>query len=169
MSIKSTLSKYSITSVFHFTDKSNLKSIEKYGLQSLKNIFQRGIEVSRFGAESMSHELDRQRGLDKYVHLAFTNDHPMYYVAKNRGNIINPIWLEIDISVLFDYKTLFCDRVANQTNSNLFKAESVSQNINFSDMFYGGTFEAKKEARKAEILIFDKIETNLIKGITYGK
>ena len=169
MSFKDMLSKYGITSLYHFTDKSNLESIEKYGIESLKNIFQKGIQVSRFGAESLSHTLDRQRGLDKYVHLAFTNDHPMYYVAKKRGSILEPVWLEIDISVLYDYRTLFCDKVANKTNSHLFGADTVSKHINFADMFYGKTFDEKKEAKKAEILVFDKIQTNMIKGVTYGK
>lgn len=39
MSIKETLENYGITSIYHFTDKANLETIEEYGLQSLKNIF----------------------------------------------------------------------------------------------------------------------------------
>ena len=39
MTIQETLSKYEIHSIYHFTDKSNLKSIEEHSIQSLKNIF----------------------------------------------------------------------------------------------------------------------------------
>ena len=169
MSIVSSLSKYGITSVYHFTDESNLKSIEKYGIQSLKNIAKYGINVSRFGAENLSHILDMQKGLDRYVHLAFVDDHPMYYVAKSRGSIIRPVWLEIDISILNNHKTRFCDKVANQTNANIFYLDRVLKNIDFANMVHGNSFEARKEARKAEILAYDHIDISMIKGVYYGK
>ena len=169
MNVEAALREYGIRSVYHFTDKANLPTIEKYGIQSLKNVFKLNIPVQHFGAEELSHMLDERRGLDKYVHLAFVQDHPMYYVAKSRGNIIDPIWIELDISVLFDQKTLFCDKVANQTNSYLFDVNGVMKYIYFDSLVYSKDFNTKKEARKAEILVHDFIGTDKIKGIHYGK
>lgn len=169
MGIKMDLERYGISSIYHFTDKANLKTIERFGLQSLKNILSLQIDVKHFGAEELSHNLDQRKGLDQYVHLAFIQDHPMYHVAKRRGNIIDPVWIEIDCSVLYDEDTLFCDKVANQTNAHIFRIDNVMQNIDFNTMIYGRDFYLKKEARKAEIMIYDSIHPNKILGVTYGK
>lgn len=169
MDLKQALSQYGIKSVYHFTDRANLPSIQKYGIQSLKNIFELDIPVKHFGAEELSHTLDARRGFDKYVHLSFVQDHPMYYAAKARGNIKDPIWIELDISVLLDKKTLFCDKVANKTNANLFDANGVMKFIDFDSLVYAKDFNTRKEARKAEILVHDSISTDKIKGIYNGK
>jgi len=167
--IKNILDKYGITSVYHFTDKANLETIEKYGLLSLRNILRLNIDVKHFGAEELSHNLDQRKGLDQYVHLAFIQDHPMYHVAKKRGNLKNPVWLEIDSSILFEEDTLFCDKVANQTNANIFDIDKIIEYINFDTILYETDFNRKIEARKAEIMALNSINPNKIKGITYGK
>lgn len=168
MSIKETLEYYGITSVYHFTDKANIETIEQYGLQSLKNIFSLNIPVKYYGAEELSHRLDHNKGLDKYVHLSFIKDHPMYHVAKSRGNIKNPVWIELDSSILYKDSTLFCNKVANQNDANLFRITSVLKYIDFNTMLFEKDFNMRKEARKAEIMAFDSINVNLIKRITYG-
>ena len=85
MTLKKILASYGITSVYHFTDKANLESIKTYGIQSLQNIIQNDIDVQRFGADSLSHTLDAYKGLDRYVHLSFIKDHPMYHIAKKEA------------------------------------------------------------------------------------
>lgn len=173
MTIRETLENYGITSIYHFTDKSNLEMIEKYGLQSLKNICDLNIDVKHFGAEELSHNLDQRKGLDKYVHLSFIKDHPMYHEAKKRGNLINPVWIELDSSILYEKSTLFCDKVANQNNVEIFALEYILEKINFEILtdnrfLSGEEWKLRKEIRKAEILVFDSISIDKIKGITYG-
>ena len=168
MTIKETLENYGITSIYHFTDKSNLEMIEKYGIQSLSNIFNFNIIVKHFGAEELSHNLDQRRGLDKYVHLAFIKDHPMYHVAKRRGNIIEPVWIEIDSSLLYDENTLFSDKIANARESNIFKIDRIFDFIDFNTILSEEHSFIRKEARKAEIMVFNSISIDKIKGITYG-
>lgn len=174
MNIKETLENYGITSIYHFTDEANLKTIEKYGLQSLRNICNLEIPVKHFGAEELSHLLDERIGLDKYVHLSFVKDHPMYHVAKSRGNLINPVWIELDSSILYENTTLFCDKVANQNGAKIFDIENILENINFEILtdnrfLLGEEWQIRKEIRKAEIIALDSISTDKIKGITYGK
>lgn len=174
MSIRRTLENYGITSVYHFTDAANLTTIEKYGLQSLKNILSKNIEVKYFGAEELSHELDQRKGLDKYVHLSFIKDHPMYHVAKNRGSLRKPIWIELDASILYEDTTLFCDSVANQSNASIFKLDKVLKYVDFELLTLDGylnseTWRRRKEVRKAEIMALHSIRLDKIKGITYGK
>ncbi len=92
------LRQYAIKHTWHFTDKSNLESIIKNrGILSLRRITDNNIAVSIYGGNQWSHDADRHKGLDSYVHLAFIDDHPMLYVAKQEGRIQEPIWLQIDI------------------------------------------------------------------------
>lgn len=174
MDIKKTLENYGITSIYHFTDEANLETIEKFGLQSLKNILSQNILVKHFGAEELSHALDERKGLNKYVHLSWIKDHPMYHTAKTRGNLINPVWIEFDSSILYENTTLFSNEVANKNGAQIFRIDKVLEKINFNILMDDNRFllkeewELRKEVRKAEILVFNSISINKIKGITYG-
>lgn len=173
MSIKQTLENFGITSIYHFTDEANLETIEKYGIQSLRNILMQNIPVKHFGAEELSHMLDERKGLDRYVHLSFVKDHPMYHVAKARGNLINPVWIEIDSSILYEDDTIFCDKVANQNGAKTFNIYNVLNKINFEMLTNDGylsrdEWSKRKEVRKAEVMALDSIQVSKIKGITYG-
>ena len=169
MSIVETLKKHDIHSVWHFTDKNNLKSIEKYGIQSLYSIITNGIEVSRFGADDMSHNLDLRYGLDKYVHLAFIDDHPMYHVAKGRGSIITPVWIELDLALIFENTTIFSDQVANASYAQRFDINSVEKMIDFDMMHTAYNTQSRRQARKAEIMVSNEITIDHILRIKYGK
>lgn len=174
MTIKQTLESYGITSIYHFTDKANLKTIEQFGLQSLKNILNQNIPVKHFGAEELSHMLDERKGLDKYVHISFVKDHPMYHVALSRGNLIDPVWIELDCSILYDAGTLFCDKVANQNGAKIFMINEVPQRIDLEMLtnqasLTSDAWKLRKEIRKAEIMALNCVSTSKIRGITYGK
>lgn len=115
MTLQEVLNYYGIDKIWHFTDRSNLSSIKKYGLLSLNLIEKYDIDVSCFGANAFSHHLDRGYGLDKYIHLSFIDEHPMCYCKKLSGEIPNPVWLIIDASVLFAENACFATDVANKT------------------------------------------------------
>ena len=168
MNIQKILKHYDIKSIWHFTDESNLESITKYGLLSLDTIMKQNVEVSRYGATSSSHSQDIRKGLHKFVHLAFIKDHPMYHVAKSDGRIINPVWIEIDLSVIFDHYTVFSNMLANTYNAPIFEINEVGQMIDFETILYEKDFNTRKEARKAEIMVSSQIGTDHIKGIYYG-
>ncbi len=166
--MKDFLKYHGIQSLWHFTDRSNLESIQKYGILSLKKIEKQRINIQHTGADTLSHSLDYYRGWDKYVHLAFISDHPMYHVAKSRGSIIDPIWIEIDISVIFEESTIFFNKVANDSTAKPFKLEKLKKKIDFDKMFHYD-FDIKKEARKAEILVKGVINPDKIIGVYNGK
>ncbi len=174
MSIVETLNRHDINSIWHFTDISNLESIAKYGLLSLHEILEKSIDA-RFGADSLSHSLDRRYGLDEYVHLAFIKDHPMYHNALKRGSIQHAIWIELDLKILLDDNVKFSDEVANKSGVKPFDHTRVEEKIDFNKMFHKD-FWTRVEARKAEIMIPDKIDIRYIKaiydditGVRYGK
>ncbi len=163
MSIIETLKRHDINSVWHFTDISNLKSIAKYGILSLHEIVENTIDA-RFGADTLSHSLDRYYGLDEYVHVAFIPDHPMYHSALKRGSIEHAIWIELDLTILLDSNVIFSDKVANKSGVKPFDYTKVEEKIDFKKMFHKD-FWTRVEARKAEIMIPDKINTQYIKAI----
>jgi len=55
MNIQRELKRHSITSIWHFTDKSNLASIKKYGLLSLSHLLQTNIFVPCFGVDKLKY------------------------------------------------------------------------------------------------------------------
>jgi len=169
MTLEQALKRFGITSVWHFTDIENLPSIEEHNLSSLAVIEKEKIKVPHFGADDLSHELDKRRRLDKYVHLAFTDDHPMYHVAKSRGSIQKGIWLEIPIEEILKEDVLFCDGVANENGAVLRSQDDIADYIDFDVLLHGHDFWKRVEARKAEILVPNYIEFNKIIGAHYGK
>ena len=87
-----------VTKLYHFTDRDNLESIIKYGgLYSWADCRDKGIKIPKPGGGDLSRSLDRRDGLEYYVRLAFTEDHPMKFVAMDDGRISNPVVLEIDL------------------------------------------------------------------------
>ncbi len=82
------LKKYKFDGVWHFTDRSNIKLIKEHqGLLSLREAERRRIVIPAPGGNKWSHDADRIKGLHEYVHLAFVDDHPMLFRAKNEGRM----------------------------------------------------------------------------------
>ncbi|MDQ7060873.1 MAG: DarT ssDNA thymidine ADP-ribosyltransferase family protein [Sulfurimonas sp.] len=169
MNIQEILNNHGINSIWHFTDRSNIGSIEENGLLPLNTLLKEKIEVSRYGASDSSHRQDIRKGLDKCIHLSFIQDHPMYHIAKRDGRIVDPVWIEIDIDSMTAKNTLFSNILANTYNAKIFKSDELEEIINFDTILYEKDFYTRKEARKAEIMIFNSITTNQIKGIYNGK
>jgi len=166
MNLKETLKHFGITSVWHFTDRSNLESIQKHGLLSLALLDRKGIDVSCYGADELSHSLDRRKGIDRYVHLAITKSHPMQYIKTRNGDIPDPIWLEIDVSVLFENKSLCCDTIANATSARCHDIEKLNEEIDLSELIYGRDYS--HPIKKAQLLVANKIDYSKIKGVHNG-
>ena len=101
---KNILEKYNITKLYHFTDRDNLENIIKNGgLYSWKDCEERSITIPKpggGGAGSISWSLDQRDGLEYYVRVSFTAQHPMMYVAMTEDRISNPVILEIDPEVI---------------------------------------------------------------------
>ncbi len=166
MSLKKILNDYNIKSIWHFTDRSNLDSIKEHGLLSLKLLTQNSIDVSCYGAGSLSHDLDRLYGLDKYVHLAIIPDHPMQYIKKRNGEIPNPIWLEIDTSVLFENESKCCNMVANSNRAKCYDIEQLDRVIDLRTLLNKPHWS--EPVRKSEIIVANKIDFSKIKGVYNG-
>ncbi len=146
--------------VWHFTDRANLESIQTHGLLSLAETRRRNITIPVPGGNTWSHDADRRKGLDEYVHLIFIRDHPMLYVAQNKENRIpNPVWLKIDLSVLVQDDVRFASGIANAKDMPILTAEQAAEQLDFEALFAYLDWNdpevqrRRQAARKSEILV----------------
>jgi len=150
--------------LYHFTDMSNMDSIfEHGGLFSWKSCLKNGIRITCPGGNSLSRELDIRKNLDDYIHLAFNQEHPMLYVAKNEGRIRKPEILRIDTSVIFWVSTLFSDRNAASNQARVGGTINDFCSIDFS-IACGSTWNGpdEKSAFQAEVLVHSHIPLEYI-------
>ena len=169
------LAKYKFDGVWHFTDRSNLELIEEHeGLLSLGELERRGIEIPVPGGNEWSHEADKMKDVHEYVHLAFVDDHPMLYQAKQEGRIPDPIWLKIHSSILLAEGVRFCSDVSNKSGAVILEAEEAKAQINFDVLFTymnwrDPAIQAQRQAAiKSEILVPNFVPIEKILGLKNG-
>lgn len=130
--MKSILERYKFDGVWHFTGRSNIGSIKKHnGLLSVARVEEKGANVLKSGGNQWSHDADKLKGVHNYVHLAFLDDHPMLFVAKNDGRITDPIWLKIDSSVLLEPDVRFTCDVSNKSGVDILTPDQAVGVIGF--------------------------------------
>jgi hypothetical protein len=166
MDLQETLNYYSITSIWHFTDANNLESIKKHGLLSLDLLAQQKVHVPCYGGDELSHRLDRRKGLDRFVHLSIIRDHPMQYIKVKNGIIKNPIWLEIDTSILFENKSGCCNQLANASSAKCHQIEYLDKVIDLQKLLNNP--QPRDPVKKAQLIVANKIDYSKIKGVYHG-
>lgn len=158
-----------ITKFYHFTDSENLNSIRKYGgLYSWWKADQLGIEIPKAGGIGFGRGLDLHYGLENYVRLSFTKNHPMLYIAKRENKILNPVILEIDISVAYLEDTRFSNMNATKTGHKQGKNLEDLSRIKFELVNKASHFdisENEKHYYQAEILVLEKIPIEYITNL----
>ena len=120
---------------------------------------QRGMRPPKPGGNQWSHDADRRKGLHRYVHLAFVENHPMKYVAEQEGRIGPTFVLQINPAVLFFKDTCVAADVSNKSGVQCHPANVAEEHIDF-DVLYTWTdwknseiMERRKRAERAEILV----------------
>lgn len=173
--MKEIIDKYKFDGIWHFTDKSNLGSIKEHGgLLSVAQAQEKKVAVPKPGGNEWSHDADRLKGVHQYVHLAFLDDHPMLYFAKNDGRINEPVWLKIDASVLLDPNVRFTCDVSNKAGVEILTPSEAVDAIDFEVLFtYLDWKDPEIQARrrvaiKSEILIPDFVPIEKILGYKNG-
>lgn len=128
-SIIQVLEENGIRYLYHFTDRSNIPLIKRYGgLLSWYYCDKHGIRIPRPGGGKISRKLDESRNLQDYVRLCFTKEHPMKYVAIDDGRITDPVNLVIDIKAA-------CIASAKYSNKNAtIKREPVNIGSTIDDL-----------------------------------
>ena len=164
--------------LYHFTDTRNLDNIREYGgLYSLAEMRRLGIAIAAPGGSVLSHGLDQQKGLDRYVHLCCTVRHPMEFVAHRDGSIVETVYLRIEPEVASWSGARFAPDNSIKTGVLLYDMdEAVEKNmIDYevcNQLFKQQNSCARHKrwdaARRYEILIPDKIPLRFIRNFPCG-
>lgn len=169
---KRLLEQHNITKLYHFTDRDNLESIiNNGGLHSWKDCEERGIDISKPGGGgqgSLSWSLDLRDGLEYYVRVSFTRQHPMMYVAMNENRISNPVILEIDPEVIYNEDTCYADCNATRNGANVGSSLEDFKKIHFQTVKATKHFDLDADEQpyfQAEILVKNFIPLKYITNI----
>ncbi|GAP72610.1 hypothetical protein SAMD00024442_37_18 [Candidatus Symbiothrix dinenymphae] len=158
-----------ITTLYHFTDRTNIKSIKEHGgLYSWHYCDNNGIEIPFAGGGTLSRQLDRQYNLQDYVRVSFTQNHPMMFVAKNEGRIQNPVILTISLDVCNFAHTRFADMNATKTGHSQGQNIEDLKRIHFRTVKLPNHFDLndfEKPYFQAEILVKTWIPIEFITNI----
>jgi len=163
------LKKYNCNTIYHFTERKNLKSIkDNGGLYSLAKIYEMKLKDISYVSNDWSHDADSFKGLDSYIHLCFVkNEHPMAFKAVENNKDI--VWLDINTAVLNFDGVLYTDDIANKasvitldndTAKNTLDIEAIYKFLPFNEE---GNRERKVATYKYEILVPDFIPLNYIR------
>ncbi len=161
------LIKEGINRLYHFTDRLNLDSIIQYGgIFSWYTCEKKGISIPVPGGNKLSRYLDIKKDIQDYVRLSFNKKHPMLYVAKNEGRILNPFFLEISPEVIFLKDTLFCDENANAKSAKIGSELEDFKKINFKIAKSGKWVnEIEKKYVQAEVMVKSYIPIKFIRNL----
>lgn len=167
--------RYNFDGVWHFTDRANLDSIkENNGLLSLGELERRGIQIPAPGGNEWSHDADKNKGLHEYVHLAFVDDHPMLFRAKEDSRIKDPIWLKIRCEIILGQNVRFCTDVSNKSGVAILEPGQAREEIDFEVLFTYMNWrdseiqQRRQAAIKSEILVPSIVPVDMILGYKNG-
>ena len=160
--MKTIIKKYNIDGIWHFTDRLNLESIQKHGgLLPLNVLNDKGIKIPVQGGNKWSQDADECKGVDRYVHLCFVDNHPMQFLTIQDKRIREPIWSKIDVSVMLAPEVKFTSEVSNKSGAQLLNHSEAVDKIDFEILLppfvdWRGRpdiHERRNAAEKSEILI----------------
>lgn len=133
-----------------------------------------GIQVPAPGGNQWSHDADGMRGMDCYVHLCFRNNHPMEFIAREDGRIIDSIFLQIHPEVLEWEGVRFTSDVANKADVPIQTMEEARRVIDFEVLNSWTNWsdpainQRLQQAEKCEILVPQRIPLELIRNLPNG-
>lgn len=154
-------------SFYHFTDTRNLPSIQQHGLLSPRQLRQKNISVVTGGNE-WSRDSSEAAGLDDYVHLALTDDHPMEYIARKEGRIQQTRYLRIHPDVLKIVGAVFTNGVANKRGISRLTIVEACAELDLQVLYSRTDWKdpaiqlRRKTAKKYELLIPQSVPPNMI-------
>lgn len=158
--------------LYHFTDESNLASINQHGLLSKTAMRDQGWwPPSATGGNALSHDLDTRQGIDPYVSLCLTQSHKMKYIANKDGRLPSPKYLEISPEVLLIQGTRVAFGIANANGVDILPIENAIERLDIevlysrTDWSNGNIQNRLQIAEKCEVLIPNSVPRNLILGV----
>jgi hypothetical protein len=161
--------------LFHFTDRRNLEFIRKHGgLHPLAELRRKGIDVPAPGGNEWSQDADGLKGMDEYVHLCFRPTHPMEFVARAEGRIIDSIFLNVHPEVLQWDGVLFTPDVSNKSGVQAYPIKQAAEMIDYEVLYTRTVWTDPSirkrllQAEKCEVLVPRLIPLELIRNFPHG-
>lgn len=157
-----------IISLYHFTDKANIRAIKSAGgLYSWSYLEKEDIFVSSPGSGPKARLAALQFGLSDFISLSFIKDHPMKHVALKEGRISDPVTLEISIEVIFWEHTEFSTMNAADGKTSKGKSIDILRKCKF-ELFNKKYFDLEEDDKKyhqAEVLVKTWVPLEFINNI----
>lgn len=164
--------KYAVTSFYHFTDRRNAASIQELnGLYSLAALREKGVHIPAPGGNDWSHDADKLKGLDRYVHLCFRPNHPMEYVARKDGRITDSVYLQIHPDVLRFDGVMFTADVSNKAGVQVISLAEAVEIIDFKVLYTRTDWtdpevqQRLRQAEKYELLVPNHVSIKYIRNL----
>ncbi|ADO82837.1 DUF4433 domain-containing protein [Ilyobacter polytropus] len=149
--------------LLHITEFDNIKSIlETGGLISLRKLEVENV-CPKFMTSEASRSLDRCKGLDAYVRLAYTTWYDMIPTAVFYNNLKNPAVIIVNCELLNKKRDiLFTTKNAVANDAIYYKQNEIGDHINwekvFSERNYDTQSQEYKDARQSEVMVQDIVE-----------
>jgi hypothetical protein len=155
--------------LFHFTDKRNLASIKAMGgLYSMLKLQHLATPNVCTGGNQWSLSADEMFGMNRYVHLCFRKKHPLEYLARQRGQIGETLWLQIDAQSIFKIKgVLFTPDVSNKAGVSTYSLNEAAEKIDYGVLYSNrdlrdhSVLDRLKAAERCEVLVPDFLPIKL--------
>jgi hypothetical protein len=142
--------------------------LQSGGLFSWKYCIENNIFINKPGGDDLSRHLDKKSGLEDFIRLSFTPNHPMMYFALNDGRLSDPVILKIDVEVIYWLESKYSDTNATSKNSKIGVDFDAFSRINFKTIqkeSYFDSSEEKKKHMQAEVLVKEYIPIKYINNI----
>jgi hypothetical protein len=165
-----------IPQLYHFTDVNNIPSIRRLGGILCTALLAQIGQAFCAGGDETSMALDKQCGMDRFVHLCFTNGHPMAYRVRERKPDTVLMYLAIDRAILYQPGVMFSTGVGYANNAEIVTlAVAVERNLIDYHALYDWTNWADAEAQgkrhaaeMREILVPEYVALPFIKNLPNG-
>lgn len=150
--------------LYHFTDTRNLSLIRQMGgLYSTARL--RELQIAKFhpGGNQWSLDADKMFGMDRYVHLCLTRNHPMEHIAKKEGRIERSVFLLVDGDVLQLEGVQYSQGVSNKSGIEICSIQRAVDKIDYEVLYTwmpwndSAVLARRQAAEKCEILVPDHV------------
>jgi hypothetical protein len=161
--------------LYHFTDRRNLELIRQLGgLYPLAELRRKGMRVPAPGGNEWSWDANGTKGLDEYVHLCFRPTHPMEFVARREGRIVDSIFLNVHPEVLQWDGVLFTADVSNKRGVQAYPIHEAAEMIDYEVLYTRTDWKDANirqrllQAEKCEVLVPRLIPLEMIRNLPHG-
>lgn len=156
--------------LYHFTDARNLPSIRVHGILSRRELARREVTSVAPGGNQWSWGADDLSGVSDYVHLCFTQNHPMEHIARADGRIQQSKYLWIHPSALEIAGAKITLGVSNKRGVTLQEPEEAFDQMDLEVLYtrmdwkQADIQQRRRATEKYEVLIPKIVVRRLIVG-----